>query len=109
MEPRREGIRRRAARHAPNEYAIPQYCADMNALIARLCTEQVDWIGTSLGGLIGIVLAGLPGNLIRRLVVNDIGPFLPWAGLARIGAYVSAMPAEFRDLAGQSPSNSRRN
>jgi pimeloyl-ACP methyl ester carboxylesterase len=82
----------------PNEYAIPQYCADMNALIARLGADEVDWIGTSLGGLIGIVLAGLPGNLIRRLVVNDIGPFLPWAGLARIGAYVSAMPADFRGL-----------
>jgi pimeloyl-ACP methyl ester carboxylesterase len=83
----------------PNEYAIPQYCADMNALIARLGADEVDWIGTSLGGLIGIVLAGLPGNPIRRLVINDIGPFLPWAGLARIGSYVSAMPADFRDLA----------
>jgi pimeloyl-ACP methyl ester carboxylesterase len=82
----------------PNEYALPQYCADMNALIARLGAEQVDWVGTSLGGLIGIVLAGLPGNPIRRLVVNDIGPFLPWAGLARIGSYVSSMPVDFRDL-----------
>jgi pimeloyl-ACP methyl ester carboxylesterase len=82
----------------PNEYALPQYCADMNALAARLDTQEVDWIGTSLGGLIGIVLAGLPGNSIRRLVVNDIGPFLPWAGLARIGSYVSAMPTDFRDL-----------
>lgn len=82
----------------PDEYVLPQYCADMNALIAHSGAEQVDWIGTSLGGLIGIVLAGLPGNPIRRLVVNDIGPFLPWAGLARIGSYVSAMPADFRDL-----------
>jgi pimeloyl-ACP methyl ester carboxylesterase len=82
----------------PDEYALPQYCADMNALVARLDAQQVDWIGTSLGGLIGIVLAGLPGNSIRRLVVNDIGPFLPWAGLARIGSYVSAMPTDFRDL-----------
>src|SRR5215211_107577 len=83
---------------SPNEYALPQYCADMNALAARLDTQEVDWIGTSLGGLIGIVLAGLPENSIRRLVVNDIGPFLPWAGLARIGSYVSAMPTDFRDL-----------
>ena len=82
----------------PNEYALPQYCADMNALVARLGTEQVDFIGTSLGGLIGMVLAGMPGNLIRRLVVNDIGPFLPWKGLARIGTYLSAMPSDFRDL-----------
>lgn len=82
----------------PDEYALPQYCADMNALIAHVGAPKVDWVGTSLGGLIGIVLAGLPGNPIRRLVLNDIGPYLPWAGLARIGSYVSAMPAVFRDL-----------
>jgi pimeloyl-ACP methyl ester carboxylesterase len=81
-----------------NEYALPQYCADMNALIANLGAEQVDWVGTSLGGLIGIVLAGLPKTPVRRLVINDIGPFLPWDGLARIGSYVSAMPADFHDL-----------
>jgi pimeloyl-ACP methyl ester carboxylesterase len=81
-----------------NEYALPQYCADMNALVARLGADEVDWVGTSLGGLIGIVMAGLPGSPIRRLVVNDIGPYLPWSGLARIGSYVSAMPADFRDL-----------
>ena len=76
----------------PNEYALPQYCADMNALVARLGAEEVDFVGTSLGGLIGIVLAGMPGNFIRRLVINDIGPFLPWQGLARIGTYLSDMP-----------------
>jgi pimeloyl-ACP methyl ester carboxylesterase len=82
----------------PTEYALPQYCADINALLAGLGAEQVDWVGTSLGGLIGIVLAGLPGSPIRRVVVNDIGPFLPWEGLARIGSYLSAMPADFHDL-----------
>ena len=82
----------------PDEYALPQYCADMNALVARLGVEKVDFVGTSLGGLIGIVLAGMPGNFIRRLVINDIGPFLPWRGLARIGTYLSDMPVEFRDL-----------
>ena len=82
----------------PNEYALPQYCADMNALIAHLDAGQVDWVGTSLGGLIGIVLAGLPETPIRRIVVNDIGPYLPWSGLARIGSYVSSMPADFHDL-----------
>jgi pimeloyl-ACP methyl ester carboxylesterase len=84
----------------PSEYALPQYCADMNALVARLGSEKVDFVGTSLGGLIGIVLAGMPENFIRRLVVNDIGPFLPWKGLVRIGAYLSDMPSEFRDLSG---------
>src|SRR5258705_4076508 len=50
-----------------DEYALPQYCADINALIAHLGAKQVDLVGTSLGGLIGIVLAGLPGTPIRRL------------------------------------------
>ena len=70
----------------------------MNALIAHVDAGQVDWVGTSLGGLIGIVLAGLPESPIRRIVVNDIGPYLPWSGLARIGSYVSSMPADFHDL-----------
>src|SRR4029434_2465893 len=82
----------------PNEYALPQYCADMNALIANLGAEQVDWVGTSLGGLIGIVLAGLPKTPIRRLVISDIGPYLPWRGLARIGTYLSSAPEEFANL-----------
>ena len=58
----------------PADYTVLQYCADMNALIARTGAGRVDWVGTSLGGLIGIVLAGLPDSPIRRLVVNDIGP-----------------------------------
>jgi pimeloyl-ACP methyl ester carboxylesterase len=81
-----------------NEYALPQYCADINALIAHLDAKQVDLVGTSLGGLIGIILAGLPGTPIRRLVVNDIGPYLPWSGLVRIGSYLSSMPADFGGL-----------
>ena len=79
----------------PDEYALPQYCADLNALIAKTGAQQVDWVGTSLGGLIGIVLAGLPGNPIRRVVINDIGPYLPWSGLSRLGGYVARMPTAF--------------
>jgi pimeloyl-ACP methyl ester carboxylesterase len=79
----------------PDEYALPQYCADLNALIAKTGAAQIDWVGTSLGGMIGIVLAGLPGNPIRRLVINDIGPYLPWSGLARLGGYVASMPRAF--------------
>src|SRR5262249_17857990 len=60
--------------------------------------EQVDWVGTSLGGLIGIVFAGLPKTPIRRLVINDIGPFLPWSGLARIGSYLRSAPDDFANL-----------
>ena len=64
-----------------SDYVLPQYCSDMTALIAALGAVEIDWVGTSLGGLIGIVLAALPGNPIRRMVINDIGPYLPWAGL----------------------------
>lgn len=81
----------------PEEYALPQYAMDLTALIARLGVEQVDWVGTSLGGLVGIVLAGQEGSPIRRLVVNDIGPFLPWQALHRIGTNVRATPPDFPD------------
>lgn len=89
------------SQHLPDsgDYALPQYCADMNALIARMGVAEVDWVGTSLGGLIGIVLAGLPGSCIRRLVVNDIGPYVSSIGLMRIGAYLGDMPRSFTTFA----------
>jgi pimeloyl-ACP methyl ester carboxylesterase len=80
------------------DYALPQYAVDMTTLIARLGVGEVDWIGTSLGGLIGMVLAGMPQSPIRRLVINDIGPYLPWAALRRIGEYLQRVPSSFRDL-----------
>ena len=70
------------------DYGIPQYCADLVALLARLDIESVDWIGTSMGGLIGIALAAMPGSPIQRLVLNDVGPYVPKASLERIGRYV---------------------
>ncbi|WP_027854587.1 alpha/beta fold hydrolase [Marinobacterium litorale] len=73
---------------ASSDYALPLYVQDMVALIARLGVEKVDWVGTSLGGLIGMALAARPGNPIRRLVLNDIGPYVPQAALARIAAYL---------------------
>jgi pimeloyl-ACP methyl ester carboxylesterase len=79
----------------PDDYALPQYCSDMNALIARLDVREVDWVGTSLGGLVGMVLAGFSGTIVRRLVVNDIGPFVSSTGLRRIGAYIADMPTSF--------------
>ena len=78
-------------------YGYPQYCADLTALIARLGADAVDWVGTSMGGLIGMVMASMPNNPIRRLVLNDIGPFLPKAAVARIGDYAGETP-EFADL-----------
>lgn len=75
-----------------DEYAYPTYCADMAALIARLGVDQVDWVGTSMGGLMGMMLAAQPGSPVRRLVLNDVGPFLPQAALQRIGDYVGLDP-----------------
>jgi pimeloyl-ACP methyl ester carboxylesterase len=83
----------------PEEYALPQYAMDMATLIARLGVAEVNWIGTSLGGLIGMVLAGQEGSPIRRLVVNDIGPYLPWPALRRIGATLDQMPTSFPNFA----------
>jgi pimeloyl-ACP methyl ester carboxylesterase len=76
----------------PEDYALPQYVIDMTVLIAHLGVDVVDWIGTSLGGLIGILLAGKPRSPIRSLVINDIGPFLPWAAIRRIGDHVRSAP-----------------
>lgn len=72
----------------PAEYGYPQYLADMTALIESLGAGRVDWIGTSMGGLIGMFLAAAPETPIRTLVMNDVGPFLPRAALERIADYV---------------------
>ena len=72
----------------PMAYQVPTYVADMVTLLARLGAEQVDWVGTSMGGLIGMGLAAQPGSPIGRLVVNDIGPAIDAAGLVRIGGYL---------------------
>lgn len=72
----------------PQYYTVPQYVSDMVTLLARLDAEIVDWFGTSMGGLIGLGLASLPENPIRRLVLNDIGPSINGAALARIGEYI---------------------
>lgn len=75
--------------HNPAFYLLPQYVSDMVTLLARLDADSVDWVGTSMGGLIGIGLAAQDGNPLRRLVLNDIGPALNHAALARIGAYIN--------------------
>ena len=78
----------------PMGYQIPTYVSDMVALIARLGVAQVDWVGTSMGGLIGLGLASLRdrqgGSLVRRLVLNDVGPALRAEALQRIGTYLGA-------------------
>ena len=76
----------------PTDYTYPVYNQDMATLIASLHAETVDWVGTSMGGVIGMVLASLPGSPIRKLVLNDVGAFIPKASLERIGQYVGREP-----------------
>ena len=80
----------------PQAYQVPYYAADMLALLAALHAdapmETLDWVGTSMGGLIGMGIAGQSGLPlpvpVRRLVLNDVGPTLEWSALSRIGQYV---------------------
>jgi pimeloyl-ACP methyl ester carboxylesterase len=76
----------------PELYTVPQYVADMVTLVARVTAnnqdENIDWFGTSMGGLIGMVLASFEDSPVRKLVLNDIGPVLDPAALARIGDYI---------------------
>ena len=76
----------------PLLYNVSQYAADMVTLIARLDCEALDWLGTSLGGLVGMVLAAQPGNPMKKLVLNDAGPVVSRAALQRIAAYVGVVP-----------------
>ncbi len=79
----------------PRGYQVLSYAADMGALLATLRAGgalTMDWVGTSMGGLIGIALAPQPGVDLRKLVLNDVGPVVQWDALQRIGSYVGADP-----------------
>ena len=96
-----------------DDYNYPQYLADMNALIARVSAppaipgwlarlgsllrrrhgeRRIYWVGTSMGGLLGMLLAAMPNSPIRRLVINDVGPLIPQASLQRLAAYLGKDP-----------------
>jgi pimeloyl-ACP methyl ester carboxylesterase len=83
----------------PMLYSVPQYVADCVTLIARLDVPAVAWVGTSMGGLIGMGLAMLDGAPISRLLLNDVGPVLSLEGLSRIRDHVGRDPqfASFED------------
>jgi pimeloyl-ACP methyl ester carboxylesterase len=70
------------------QYTFATYCGDMVALMARLGQETYDWVGTSLGGFIGMFLAAQPSSPIRRLVINDAGAFVPKSAPQRMLEYV---------------------
>ncbi len=76
----------------PMGYQIPAYAADMLVLLAQLRPTTLDWLGTSMGGVIGMILCGQPGLAlpvpVRRLVLNDVGPVMQWQALQRIGEYL---------------------
>lgn len=75
----------------PQGYQLPSYAADMLALLAHLKPATLDWLGTSMGGLIGMAIcahAQTVGATVRRLVLNDVGPSIQWEALARIGTYL---------------------
>ena len=80
------------------EYQPPNYVADIAALIARLDVETVDIVGTSMGGIVGMLIAAQQNNPVRRLVINDVGPTIAKQGLRRIRKYVGRDPS-FKDLA----------
>lgn len=80
---------------AKQDYGFVQYLSDMAALIARVTDatrQEIYWLGTSMGGLIGILLAALPGNPLRKLIVNDVGMLVPKAALERLARYVGKDP-----------------
>lgn len=70
-------------------YGFPQYVADMVTLLAHLHVSEVDWVGTSMGGLIGMSLGALPKSPIRKMVLNDVGPLISRQALKRIATYVN--------------------
>jgi pimeloyl-ACP methyl ester carboxylesterase len=76
----------------PTLYVIPQYVSDMVTLIARLDVEQVHWVGTSMGGLIGMALAAQKDAPVAKLVLNDAGPVIAKTALERIGQYIGLAP-----------------
>ena len=85
----------------PQGYQIPFYATDMLALLTQLKPTTLDWVGTSMGGLIGIVVCGQPELPlpvpVRRLVINDVGPTIEWQALRRIGDYLG-QPVQFASL-----------
>jgi pimeloyl-ACP methyl ester carboxylesterase len=81
----------------PAGYQIPAYVGDMVTLLARLNASTVHWVGTSMGGLIGLALAALKDSPVQRLVLNDVGPVIEPSSLARIGTYLG-LPVRWKTM-----------
>jgi len=76
----------------PNDYVFATYLTVLTALIARSGAETVGWVGTSMGGLLGIMMAAQPQTPVARLVVNDVGPTIEPGALERIRGYFGLDP-----------------
>jgi pimeloyl-ACP methyl ester carboxylesterase len=80
----------------PMGYQLRTYAGDMLAMLGQLHAQapvtSLDWVGTSMGGLIGVAVCGTPGlplpAPVRRLVLNDVGPAIQWQAIVRIGTYL---------------------
>ncbi|NQV98101.1 MAG: alpha/beta hydrolase [Rhodospirillales bacterium] len=83
---------------SPAAYTYPTYIALLWPFIASLKARNLDFIGTSMGGIIGMMIAAMPESPIQRMVVNDVGPFLPKSALQRINTYL-AMDFQFDSVA----------
>jgi pimeloyl-ACP methyl ester carboxylesterase len=80
---------------AKEHYTQHQYMADTTTLLARLTADgekDIYWVGTSMGGILGILLASLPNTNLRKLVINDVGALIPKAAIERIAQYVGTDP-----------------
>jgi pimeloyl-ACP methyl ester carboxylesterase len=77
----------------PMDYVTPVYLTALTALSARSRADEVSWVGTSMGGLLGMIAAAQPGTPVSRLVVNDVGPSIEPEALARIAQYFGLAPA----------------
>lgn len=81
----------------PAGYVVPNYAGQIARLLALLGVTEADWVGTSMGGIIGMGLAAQDPTPIRRLVLNDVGPFVPVAALRQIQSYLG-LDLKFRSL-----------
>ena len=79
------------------EYNFSRFLADIDAVVASLGLREIDWVGTSMGGLLGMLHAARPGSNVRRLVMNDVGAYVPLDGLLEIAGNLDA-PARFATL-----------
>jgi len=80
------------------DYSLTVYINDILTLLTELQISTVDWLGNSLGGLIGMSLAAQHPQRIRRLILNDIGAFIPQTALAQIEQYFIHKPDYFQSL-----------